>query len=61
MALSFMITENICQISLQQFGIQQKEPAQNMGTNKGAKLTQMWQNSKYFQNQDFRQNYKVCT
>ena len=56
-----MITENICQISLQQFGIQQKEPAQNMGTNKGAKLTQMWQNSKYFQNQDFRQNYKVCT
>ena len=30
-----------------QFGTQQKEPAQNMGTKKRAKLTQMWQNSKF--------------
>ena len=29
-----------------------------MGTNKRAKLTQMWQKSKHFRNQDLRQNYK---
>ena len=44
-----------------QTGNQQKESVQNMGTNKRAKLTEMWQNSKYFRNQDLRQNYIKST
>ena len=44
-----------------QFRNNKKNPCKTWMQNMDANLTKVWQNSKYFWNQDWKQNYKFCS